>query len=113
MLKKIIKTLLVLSLLVYSGCSKSTEGDDSISSVPDRSKLILSNGYGDSRENAVEDAKNDALRQFGFNIVEINGKPELSYAGRIVDFEIIRDYSEPLKNGVWWEIKIQAEIEKL
>lgn len=113
MLKLAIKTVLIVSILIFTGCSKSTDETDSVVSHSDTSMLVISNGYGDSREKAVEDAKNDALRQFGFNIVEINGNPELTYAGRIVDYDIIKDFSEPLHNGVWWEIKIQAKIEKL
>ncbi|MFO7811261.1 MAG: hypothetical protein R6V47_07840 [Candidatus Delongbacteria bacterium] len=99
--------------LTLFGCAESGRDSKGISSGQDEKyTTIIANGYGASREKAVEDAKNDALRQFGFDIMDINGKPELKYAGKITDYKIIKDYSEELQKGMWYEIKIQARIER-
>ncbi|MBN2858039.1 MAG: hypothetical protein JXN63_06535 [Candidatus Delongbacteria bacterium] len=111
---RILSVITILCFILLAGCSKKDQKAENV--VKDHEakiEKIMANGYGESKEKAVEDAKNDALRQFGFNIVETEGKPRLDYAGRIVNFEIVQDHSEPLNNGMWWEIKIQAEIEKL
>jgi maltose-binding protein MalE len=111
---RIITLTAILCLVIISGCTtKDQETEKVIKRSEVKLEKITASGYGESKEKAVEDAKNDALRQFGFNIVETEGKPRLDYAGKIVNFEIIQDHSEPLNNGMWWEIKIQAEIEKL
>ena len=111
---RIIFLVTVLCFILISGCTKEDKTTLNVEKNSDtKIEKIMANGYGESKEKAVEDAKNDALRQFGFNIVETEGKPRLDYAGRIVNFEIVQDHSEPLNNGMWWEIKIQAEIEKL
>jgi hypothetical protein len=101
--------------LFLSGCSdKKDPGTASgVGILKGNYHKIISNGYGESEEKAVEDAKNDALRQFGFNIATNGGKPELVYAGKIVGYRVVSNFTEELKNGMWWEIKIEAEIEKL
>lgn len=114
---RILKTLCVLSLslTLFLGCTGKKKQDTSPNITEGQTNYhkITANGYGESKEKAIEDAKNDALRQFGFNISSNNGNPELVYAGKIIAFEVIKDYSEELKNGMWWEIKIEADIEKL
>lgn len=111
---RIITLFAVLCFIVITACTEKDQAKaDAVTDQDIKIERITANGYGESREKAVEDAKNDALRQFGFNIVETEGKPRLDYAGKIVNFEIIQDHSEPLNAGMWWEIKIQAEIEKL
>lgn len=111
---RIITLISILCFIVITGCTKKDQEAGKITKQPVvKVEKIIANGYGESKEKAVEDAKNDALRQFGFNIVETEGKPRLDYAGRIVNFEIVQDHSEPLNAGMWWEIKIQAEIAKL
>ncbi len=114
-MKKLIFILFCVATL-FTACSKQTEtvsNDKAAVTNKAAFKVIIANGYGESEEKAVEDAKNDALRQFGFNIADNRGKPELVYAGRIINIKIVSNYSEELKNGMWWEIKIEAEIEKL
>ena len=111
---RIMTVITILCFIVITGCAKKESEVKKTGSQPEITlERIVANGYGESKEKAVEDAKNDALRQFGFNIIETEGKPRLDYAGRIVKFEVIQDHSEQLNAGMWWEIKIQAEIAKL
>jgi len=109
--------VMILLAILISGCTQKKETDalkQDIVLEKTNFDTVSANGYGESKEKAIEDAKNDALRQFGFNIVsDNNGKPELEYAGRIINFRVVSDFSEKLQNGMWWEIKIEADIQKL
>jgi hypothetical protein len=104
-------------LFLFSACSKKeASGTDYVQAEKEQPKnlyTIVANGYGESKEKAIEDARNDALRQFGYNIVNIGGKPELTYAGKIHEVTVIKEFTEELKNGMWWEVKVEARIEKL
>ncbi|MCG2761272.1 MAG: hypothetical protein L6407_08685 [Candidatus Delongbacteria bacterium] len=114
-MKKVLMAILISFLIITTNCVKKEKNDNRLNDDSQVVKYftVVASGYGETKERAVEDAKNDALRQFGFNTVNNSGKPELSYAGKIVSFKIINDYSEVLKNGMWWEIKVEAQIEKL
>jgi len=109
--------IMILLTMLMSGCTQKKEPDaQKHNAVQEKVNYdtVSANGYGESKEKAIEDAKNDALRQFGFNIVsDSSGKPELEYAGKIVDFRVVSDFSEKLQNGMWWEIKIEADMQKL
>jgi len=108
--------IIFLVIALLAGCAKQNDKpaeQNKQTGVKIAYTTIFANGYGESKEIAIEDAKNDALRQFGFNLVSKEGKPELIYAGKIVDYKVVDDYSENVKNGTWHEIKIQAEIQKL
>ncbi|HXK50415.1 MAG TPA: hypothetical protein PKW56_08110 [Clostridiales bacterium] len=108
--------IISIILALAAGCSKQNErveNQKNNSEIKTGFSTVTASGYGESKEVAIEDAKNDALRQFGFDLVSKEGKPELIYAGKIVDFKVVSDYSEQVLNGTWWEIKIQAEIQKL
>ncbi len=109
--------IMILLAMLISGCTEKKEADAQKQNIVQEKinfDTVSANGYGESKEKAIEDAKNDALRQFGFNIVsDDKGKPELEYAGRIIDFRVVSDFSEKLQNGMWWEIKIEADIQKL
>lgn len=108
--------IISIVLALAAGCSKQNDRADDLKKQSEaRTSLstVTASGYGESKEIAIEDAKNDALRQFGFELVSKEGKPELIYAGKIVDYKIVSDYSEDVMNGTWWEIKIQADIQKL
>ncbi|GEM_PF-2091999 len=108
--------IISIILALVTGCSKQNDrAADQKNDTEIRAGLstVTASGYGESKEIAIEDAKNDALRQFGFDLVSKEGKPELIYAGKIVDYKVVSDYSEEVMNGTWYEIKIQAEIQKL
>jgi hypothetical protein len=115
-MKKTLLSLALVSIMMISGCAKNDQPKEKDTvQGKEASKIftIVANGYGESKEKAVDDAKNDALRQFGFNIVTgSGGKPELVYAGRISEITILKEYTEELKNGMWWEVKVEAGIEK-
>ena len=110
-MKRVISLILIVILSFFVSCTKSDNTKTKTENVDIEIHKIIAQGWGETKEKAIEDAKEDALRQFGFKVVEKDGKPDLLPAGKIVKFKVINSSSEEIEKGeLWWDIEIEADV---
>ena len=110
-MKKMISVLLVIVLALFVSCTKNDKANSTGDNVDVESHKIIAQGWGETEEKALVDAKEDALRQFGFKVIEKDGKPELIPAGKILKHTVLSSSSEEIeKDGMWWDVEIEAQL---
>ncbi|MDA3838888.1 MAG: hypothetical protein PF574_07905 [Candidatus Delongbacteria bacterium] len=110
-MKKLTSVLLVIVLALFVSCAKNEKQNSTTDNVEVESHKIIAQGWGESEEKALQDAKDDALRQFGFKVIEKDGKPELIPAGKILKHTVLSASSEEIeKDEMWWDVEIEAQL---
>ena len=98
-------------LSLFVSCTNNEKPNSTKKNVEIESYKIIAQGWGETEEKALQDAKDDALRQFGFKVIEKDGKPELIPAGKILKHKVLSSSSEEIgKDELWWDIEIEAEL---
>ena len=97
-------------LAMFLSCTKNDKTNGSGNEEIESHKIIAQ-GWGETEEKALADAKDDALRQFGFKVVEKDGKPDLIPAGKILKHKVLSSSSEEIEKAeMWWDVEIEAEL---
>ncbi|MBN2789221.1 MAG: hypothetical protein JXR69_03450 [Candidatus Delongbacteria bacterium] len=110
-MKKLTGVLLVIALALFVSCAKNEKPNSTTENVDVQNHKITAQGWGETEEKALQDARDDALRQFGFKVVEKDGKPELIPAGKILKHTVLSSSSEKIENDeMWWDVEIEAEV---
>ncbi|MDA3885056.1 MAG: hypothetical protein PF638_05620 [Candidatus Delongbacteria bacterium] len=110
-MKRMISILLMVILAVFVSCAKNDKPNSTTDKVEVESHKIIAQGWGETEEKALQDAKDDALRQFGFKVIEKDGKPELIPAGKILRHTVLSASSEIIEKGEkWWDVEIEAQL---
>ncbi|MCK5760583.1 MAG: hypothetical protein KAH33_04770 [Candidatus Delongbacteria bacterium] len=110
-MKKVTSILLMVILALFISCTKNSKSNISTGDLSAESHKIIAQGWGETEEKALADAKEDALRQFGYKVVDKDGKPELIPAGKILQHKVLSSSSEKIeKNELWWDVEIEAEL---
>ena len=109
-MKRMISILLMVVLAMIISCTKNDKTNGSENGELESHKIIAQ-GWGETEDKALADAKEDALRQFGFKVIEKDGKPELIPAGKILKLKVLSSSSEEIeKSEMWWDVEIEAEL---
>ena len=109
-MKKVTSVLMIVILALFISCTKNDKTNGSENGGIESHKIIAQ-GWGETEEKALADAKEDALRQFGFKVIEKDGKPELIPAGKILKLKVLSSSSEEIeKSEMWWDVEIEAEL---
>ena len=109
-MKKVTAILLMVVLALFVSCTKNEKNNVSENGDIESHKIIAQ-GWGETEDKALADAKEDALRQFGFKVIEKDGKPELIPAGKILKHKVLSSSSEDIENSEkWWDVEIEAEL---
>ena len=109
-MKKVTTILLMVVLALFVSCTKNEKSNVSENGDIESHKIIAQ-GWGETEGKALADAKEDALRQFGFKVIEKDGKPELIPAGKILKHKVLSSSSEDIENSEkWWDVEIEAEL---
>ncbi|NOR44004.1 MAG: hypothetical protein GQ534_00325 [Candidatus Delongbacteria bacterium] len=110
-MKKVTTILLMVILALFISCTKNDKNNTSTDNLEVESHKIIAQGWGETEEKALADAKEDALRQFGFKVIEKEGKAELIPAGKILKHKVLSSSSEDIENSEkWWDVEIEAEL---
>ena len=108
-------SVILLSSSFLINCSnqdnESLKDNKSVSSSKNIIKtnvLVTSTGYGDSKESALQDAKNEcAFKAFGKIKSDKNGKLIIKNNGKCINYSLISESKDEI--GMW-SIKIEAEV---
>ncbi len=101
-------TLFLSSIMILTNCESNNNSTTPDNSINSNKVLVISTGYGDSKESALKDARNESIfKAYGAINTDDDGNLIIKSNGECINFTILTESKDEI--GMW-TVKIEAEV---